>query len=242
MSPPVYKIKNLKHCYHQDAVVLDIADLTVAASRVIGLYGPNGSGKSTLLKILGFIEKPTAGEILFNGQAVTPFSQEMRLKTVFLPQKPYLLKRSVYKNLLYGLAIRKGTHDHRNRIQEALAMAGLSFDKFARRQWNDLSGGEMQRVALAARFILKPEILLLDEPTSSLDIRSLHLIKKAVLIASREWKATCIIASHDRNWLDEVCDEVLYLFDGKLFPSENDVKHYLRHMIPPNPDERGPEL
>jgi tungstate transport system ATP-binding protein len=241
VSPPVYTIKNLKHCYNQDAVVLDIEDLTVAASRVIGLYGPNGSGKSTLLKVLGFIEKPTAGEILFNGQAVTPFSQKIRLKTVFLPQKPYLLKRSVYQNLLYGLAIRKDTHDHRNRIREALGMTGLSFDKFARRQWNDLSGGEIQRVALAARFILKPEVLLLDEPTSSLDIRSLHSIKKALLTASRGWKTTCIIASHDRNWLDEACDEVRYLFDGKLFSSDNDFKHYMRHMIPPNPDEREPE-
>ncbi|MBF0225585.1 MAG: energy-coupling factor ABC transporter ATP-binding protein [Desulfobacterales bacterium] len=231
MPQIIYEIKNLKHRYNKDSIALDIDYLSINTSSIIGLSGPNGSGKSTLLKMLGFIEKPSEGNIIFKGEAKTPSSKGIRLKTVSLPQKSYLLKRSVYKNLLYGLKIRKDTEKHKDRIHEALSLVGLSFEEFAFRQWNNLSGGETQRVALAARLILKPEVLLLDEPTSNVDVWSSHLIKKAVLNAKKRWGTTLVIASHDREWLSEVCDEIIYLFNGKLFKCEKEVKKYMDLML-----------
>jgi len=239
MTRPVYEIKNLTHWYHRDTVVLSIDALSIMATGITGLYGPNGSGKSTLLKILGFIEKPARGELRFNGRPAVSVSRKMRLQTVLMPQKPYLLKRSVYKNLLYGLSIRKDTRDHPRRIRHALTMTGLSFEKFARRKWSDLSGGEIQRVALAARFLLRPDVLLLDEPTSNLDIRSLNLITTALQNAARNHGTTCIIASHDKNWLDEVCDNMVYLFDGKAFHMEEELKQYTRHLFHQNSEDAG---
>jgi tungstate transport system ATP-binding protein len=91
---------------------------------------------------------------------------------------------------------------------------GLDPDTFARRQWDELSGGEAQRVALAARLVLNPRVLLLDEPTASVDARSSELIRSASLRARNDWGTTLVIASHDREWLYDVCDEVLHLFKG----------------------------
>jgi tungstate transport system ATP-binding protein len=104
----------------------------------------------------------------------------------------------------------------RSRVAEALSWLGLPDEVFADRQWSELSGGEAQRVALAARLVLKPEVLLLDEPTASVDAVSVERIKAAALKARNEWGTTLLIASHDWQWLYEVCDEVLQLFNGQL--------------------------
>ncbi|MCP4348483.1 MAG: ABC transporter ATP-binding protein [Desulfobacterales bacterium] len=184
--------------------------------------GPNGSGKSTLLKLLGFIDSPTEGEILFKGKPGAPFSDAVRFKVTLLPQTPYLMKRSVYKNIAYGLELRGDNGDCRNRIYKALDMVGLSGETFAERRWYELSGGEAQRVALAARIVLNPEVLLMDEPTASVDASSAGLIRDASVQACRERGATLVIASHDWQWLYEVCDEVLHLFKGRFFGSGNE--------------------
>jgi tungstate transport system ATP-binding protein len=105
----------------------------------------------------------------------------------------------------------------RQKVNEALAMVGFSGDNFGQRPWFALSGGEAQRVALAARLALRPEVLLLDEPTASVDAASAQLIKEAALRARGEWGATLVIASHDWQWLYEVCEEVLHLFRGRIF-------------------------
>lgn len=213
MNNHIYHIRNLKHFYNTHPA-LAIENLSVSQGAVIGLTGPNGSGKSTLLKLLSFIERPTEGEILFKGEPAEPFSDAVRFRVTLLTQTPYLMKRSVFKNIAYGLRIRGGRDNHRDRIFEALEMVGLS-EGFAERHWYELSGGEAQRVALAARLALRPEVLLLDEPTASVDAASMQLIRDASVQARREWGATLIIASHDREWLYEVSDEVLQLFRGR---------------------------
>ncbi len=217
----IYQIRNLKHFYNKHPV-LEIDQLSVSQGAIIGLIGPNGSGKSTLLKLLGFIHRPGMGEILFKGKPAQPFSDSVRFRVTLLTQNPYLMKRSVFKNIAYGLRIRGDNNNHQDRIYEALAMVGLQGEEFAERQWHELSGGEAQRVALAARLALKPEVLLLDEPTASVDAASVQLIKDASLQACREWGTTLIIASHDWQWLHEICDEVQHLFRGHFFGTGNE--------------------
>ena len=102
------------------------------------------------------------------------------------------------------------------RVHEALAWVGLNSRDFADRPWYALSGGEAQRVALASRLILKPDVLLLDEPTANVDAMSAQLIKDAALKARQEWGTTLIIASHDWQWLHEVADSTLHLFKGRF--------------------------
>jgi tungstate transport system ATP-binding protein len=216
LDTPIYKISSLKHSY-TDKTVLAIEHLTVQPASIVGLIGPNGSGKSTLLKLLGLIERPTQGRILFNGHPVGPFSDEARFLITLLPQEPFLMKRSVLNNVSYGLKLRGNGKDVVDRVHEALSLVGLPGKDFARRPWYALSGGETQRVALAARLALKPEVLLLDEPTASVDAASAQLIKEASLRARQELGTTLIIASHDWQWLYEICDEILHLFKGRVF-------------------------
>ena len=215
MSHPIYQITNLIHRYNRQPVV-EIEHLAIKPATITGLVGPNGSGKSTLLKMMAFIMRPTDGTIYFDGQPALPFDETVRSQVTLLTQDPYLMKRTVFNNITYGLKVRGERGDWTHQVNEALTMVGLDPDVFSRRYWNELSGGEAQRVALAARLVLKPRVLLLDEPTASVDAASSELIRTASLGARGEWGATLVIASHDREWLFEVCDEVIHLFKGRI--------------------------
>jgi len=216
MNPDIYQIERLTHAYNGNPV-LRIDALTVRPASIIGIIGPNGSGKSTLLKLLAFIEKPASGRILFKGVPAEPFAESVRFQVTLLTQEPYLMKRSVFNNIAYGLKLRGNGADVRERVMEALSWVGLEGDQFAGRRWNELSGGESQRVALAARLVLRPEVLLLDEPTASVDAASVQMIKDAVFKAKKEWGTSLVIASHDWPWLYEICDEVRHMFRGRFF-------------------------
>jgi len=216
LDTPIYEIRSLKHSY-AGKTVLSIEHLAFQPASIVGLIGPNGSGKSTLLRMLGLIERPTQGKILFNGREVEPFSDEARFQITLLPQEPFLMKRSVLGNVSYGLKLRGNGMDIVQRANEALSLVGLPFKDFARRPWYALSGGEAQRVALAARLALTPKVLLMDEPTASVDAASAQLIKEASLRARQELGTTLIVASHDWQWLYEICDEILHLFKGRIF-------------------------
>lgn len=169
-----------------------------------------------MLKLVGFVEKPSAGKIVFKGKPAEPFTPQVRHQVTLMPQEPFLLKRTVFSNVVYGLSVRKDTDKLKERVHEALAWVGLSDRDFAGRPWYALSGGEAQRVALASRLILKPDVLLLDEPTANVDAMSAQLIKHAALKARQDWETTLIIASHDWQWLHEVADSTLHLFKGRL--------------------------
>jgi tungstate transport system ATP-binding protein len=213
---PIYEISSLKHSY-AGKTVLEIERLTVQPASIVGLIGPNGSGKSTLLKLLGLIERPTQGMIHFNGRPVEPFSDEARFLVTLLPQEPFLMKRSVLNNVSYGLKLRGNGKDMVERVYEALSLVGLLGKDFAKRPWYALSGGEAQRVALAARLALTPKVLLMDEPTANVDAASAQRIKEASLQVRQNLGTTLIIASHDWQWLYEICDEILHLFKGRIF-------------------------
>jgi tungstate transport system ATP-binding protein len=219
MAPPLYDIRNLTQVY-RGRPVLEIEALALPRGGIIGIIGPNGSGKSTLLRLAGFIEHPTAGEIRFDGRPAAPFAAEVRHRVALLPQEPYLMKRTVLQNVAYGLKLRRvAGAGVRARVDAALAGVGLDAADFARRPAEALSGGEAQRVALAARLALRPEVLLLDEPTASVDALSAQLIQDAVLQARREWGMTLIVASHDWPWLTAICDTVRHLLKGRLVGS-----------------------
>ncbi|MGA7878270.1 MAG: ABC transporter ATP-binding protein, partial [Desulfoferrobacter sp.] len=218
MNENIYELRGIKHCYG-DLVALSIEGISISSGSITGLVGPNGSGKSTLLRLLSFLEKPSQGEIFFKGNRIESSTRSARLQVTLLNQEPYLLKRSVMENVAYGLKVRGNKQGYERRVEEALSWVGLAPREFAHRQWYELSGGEAQRVALASRLVLGPQVLLLDEPTSSVDATSATLIREASLRAREQWGTTLLIASHDWSWLNEVCDEVLHLFKGNIIGS-----------------------
>jgi len=212
----IYQIMDIDH-YYGDRQVLAIDNVSVPTASITGLIGPNGSGKSTLLRLMCFLEKPTYGSMYFKGEKVAPLSNDVRSRVTLLPQEPYLMRRTVFDNVAYGLKIRHDTSNLKGRVNEVLSQVGLDPDNFTRRKWLALSGGEAQRVALAARLILKPEVLLLDEPTANVDAHSARLIRQASLKAREDWGTTLVVATHDWQWLYETCDTVLHLMHGRLF-------------------------
>lgn len=220
MSPgsPIFRIEALEQ-YYAGRRVLRVPSLEMAPGSIVGLMGPNGSGKSTLLRLLGFIEAPSRGRILFKGGVAGPFDARIRSRVTLLPQDPYLMNRSVFDNVAYGLKLRGQRADATRRVHRAMETVGLAPARFARRPWYALSGGEAQRVALAARLALEPEVLLMDEPTASVDAESAERIRQAALWARDHWGTTLIVASHDWSWLFEVCDAVWHLYAGTVFPT-----------------------
>lgn len=212
----IYSMRDLKHSYGTHAT-LDISALGIPRGGVVGLIGPNGSGKSTLLKILAFLESPTGGQLLFEGEDTKGRERGLRTEATLLLQEPYLLRRSVGENIAYGLKLRNiAREDIADRAGDSLRRVGLVPEKFIARPWFRLSGGEATRVALAARLALRPKVLLLDEPTANVDESSAALIKEAVWHAWHDWGTTIAVATHDLIWLHEVATQIVSLYRGRV--------------------------
>jgi len=226
VSAPLYSLRGVLAGYGagyeakagEGSGVLFVPKLDIARGAIVGLAGHNGSGKSTLLKVLGFLLEPQAGELHFDGRPVDRAAYRaghlLRRRAALLGQDTCLLSRSVAANVSYGLALR-GLPATEGDIAAALALVGLDSTAYARRPWRQLSGGEARRVALAARLILKPEALLLDEPTTGLDRASTAHVKAAAL-AARQHGATLVIASHELDWLSSIADTLLTLEEGRI--------------------------
>jgi tungstate transport system ATP-binding protein len=214
----ILELLQVSHGYN-GRFVLRIPHLVVHQGEIVGMAGPNGSGKTTLLKLMSFLEKSQAGEIRFRGQPAEPFSSTVRFRVSLLTQEPYLLKRSVFDNIAYGLKLRgdKNGPALDRKVAAALDLVGLP-PSFAGRAWFALSGGEAQRVALAARLALQPDCLLLDEPTAGVDMPSAEKIRQAIVVAQQEWGTTLVISSHNLDWLHGLCDRLLFLYNGALLP------------------------
>ncbi|WP_321467856.1 ATP-binding cassette domain-containing protein [Halarcobacter sp.] len=213
----LYELNNVQQFY-DGRKVLSIDKLILEDNQIIGFFGPNGSGKSTLFSLLSFMQKQSNGQILFNGLDEKAISHDIKQSIVMVPQNPYLLKRTVFDNIVYGLKIRNTNENLEEKVNEALSLVGLD-KSFSKRKWSQLSGGEAQRVALAARLILRPKVLILDEPTTGVDTNSAQLIKEAILCAKQRWNTTILISSHDHNWLNHICDKKIALFQGHLIDS-----------------------
>lgn len=215
MNNPLYRLENLQVNYG-DRLALDVDRLEIAPGSILGLEGPNGSGKSTLLRVLGFLEAPSRGFMFFRGVPSAGVNLlELRQQVTLLLQDPYLLRRSVFENVAYGLRARGNREGMRDRVFHSLEMVGLDPRNFAHRPWTALSGGEARRVALASRLAIRTPVLLLDEPTAGVDKDSAMLLKSAALKAREEWGATLVVVSHDMAWLGQVADSLLAFQDGR---------------------------
>lgn len=245
----LYDIQNVEHRYAGGPVTVNIEALRIKEGSVTGLVGPNGSGKSTLLKILALLEPPVSGKIFFDGVDTAGCEAELRRKVTYLLQDSYLLKRSVRDNIAYGLKIRGETSGMEERINDSLRRVGLAPEDFAGRPWFRLSGGEVQRAALAARLVLRPRVLLLDEPTANVDEASALLLKEAALSSWKEWGTTVITATHDLIWLHEISSDIVSLYNGRVigFGAENIIHGewcvnggYVMRFLPDGQIIKGP--
>ncbi len=208
----LYRLENIVQNYgaHMALDMRHMPPVVIERGAVLALTGPNGAGKSTLLRILAFLESPSEGTLLFQGDN----SANPRLDVTLLLQEPYLFRCSVLENVCYGLRLRGKTAHMQEKALEALHTVGFTEKDIIHRPWYQLSGGEKQRVALASRLVLKPLALLLDEPTAHTDVACSEAIHKAVEQASAQGTAV-IISSHDKAWLESLNAEYLSLTAAK---------------------------
>jgi len=208
------EIRGICKSYGKAEILRDI-DLMVETGEVLALIGPTGSGKTTLLRLVSLLEEPSKGCILFDGQKVTAASEKEKLKArrrmAMVFQKPVMFKANVSENVSFGLKMR-GIDDPK-KIEEALSAVGLS--GFENRDANTLSGGEMQRIALARALVLEPELLLLDEPTANLDPKSAASIDRLLQSLPRQKRAV-ILATHNMMECKRLATRVAVLQAGRL--------------------------
>ena len=191
--------------------LIDGIDLTIEQGSRTVIMGPNGAGKSLLLRLLHGLLTPTTGEICWGA---TPRMDQARRRQALVFQRPVLLRRSVAANLRFALKLRRSTRAERaERLRHILELAGLS--RLADRPARVLSQGEQQRVALARALVLEPEVLLLDEPTGSLDPASTEAIEELMLAAHKRG-TKIILVTHDMAQARRLADEAVLLERGRV--------------------------
>lgn len=201
---------------HGERLLFDIDALSLDAASAYVLTGANGVGKSTLLRILGGLETAESEAAFFDGGAVSlqPYPKTLRAAIVYVHQHPIMFSTSVADNIAYGLRARGESRAAvKKAVEEAMAWAGVNHlqDTDPAR----LSGGEKQRVALARARVLRPRLLLLDEPTANLDgIAREQVI--ALIPTLLEQGSTVVMACHDRDLIGLPGVRRLKLRDGRL--------------------------
>ncbi|MES2115333.1 MAG: ATP-binding cassette domain-containing protein [Pseudomonadota bacterium] len=212
------EFQNVTKQYSPDAIALRGVSLTVAKGELVFLAGPSGAGKSTLLKMIAAMERPSAGQVIVNGQDIgklkpagLPFLRR-NLGLIFQQQR-LLTDRSVLANVMLPLLVTGAPRAAaEQRARAALDKVGLLARALA--QPLALSGGEQQRVSIARAIVNRPQIILADEPTANLDRASANQVLDA-LKAFHSVGVTCLISSHDEQMLDAAA-RVIHLHNGRI--------------------------
>lgn len=180
------------------------------------LIGHNGSGKSTLLRICALLELPDRGEINYlSGSNILNKDTELKRKITLVLPKVGVFNTTVFKNAAYGLKIR-GIKDKEmgERVNKALDFVGLAHKK--NQNALTLSSGETQRLGIARAIAIKPDMLFLDEPTASVDMKNREIIEDIISNMKQTGKTTIVITTHDRSQAERLASSVLIMNDGKI--------------------------
>lgn len=228
MNRKVLQLINIDKSYGEKIVtkVLNNINLTFYEGEFTAIIGQSGSGKSTLLNIIGSLDKPTSGDILFRGDNISHFTNNemanFRNRSIgFIFQFHFLLPEfTVLENVLMPTWVKYGydTEKDKERALELLEYVGLK--DFINRNSSNLSGGQQQRVAIARALMNNSDIILADEPTGNLDSESSKQIYKLLREINLKFKTTFIIVTHDSR-ISDMCDRVIEIMDGRIIRDEN---------------------
>lgn len=198
-----------------DKVVLNDVSLSIKKGEFVTILGPSGCGKTTLLRLIGGFEKPTSGTIHLGGMDMTSLQPYQRpLNTVFQRYAlfPHL---DVYENVAFGLQLKKVKQKEIDqRVMDALKLVGMS--EYADRDIKKLSGGQQQRVAIARAIVNQPQVLLLDEPLSALDMKLRKEMQLELMRMHRELGITFIFVTHDQEEALTMSDTVVVMNGGVI--------------------------
>lgn len=223
MSEVVIEVRGLSKVFETDGsriVALKGIELVITKGETLGIVGMSGSGKSTLLHILGTLERPTSGEVLYSGENIFRRSDDelaiFRNREIgFVFQFHYLLSEfSALENVMMPLLIqRTGSKEAKEMALDILTGVGLR-ERLDHRP-GELSGGEQQRVAIARAVILKPRVILADEPTGNLDLETGNSVMDLFLKLNQEEEITLVLVTHNPA-VAERLGRRIKLLDGKI--------------------------
>jgi len=201
------KIQNISKVYRvggQDFIALHNINLEIEDGAFMSFVGPSGSGKTTLLNLIGGLDSPTRGEVVFNGFHLNEMSRDqlaaLRRENIgFIFQSYNLLPvYSVYENILFPLLLNKQKESQvRDKVMALVEKVGLSAE--VNKKPAELSGGQCQRVAIARALVKDPVLVLADEPTANLDVENSHHILEMMRDLNRETQAAFIFSTHDEK-------------------------------------------
>lgn len=206
------EIKNLKKSYDGKVILHDI-DLNIKQGEIVSILGPSGCGKTTLLNLILGLTNADSGEIIFDGRDITDVPMEQRGFNIVFQDYALFPNLNVYKNITYGLKNKPGISTAKE-VDEMIDLLGLR--EHLDKKIEQLSGGQKQRVALARTMVMKPKILLLDEPLSALDGVIKESIKEKIRQIARDYKLTTIIVTHDPEEALTLSDKVLIVNNGQI--------------------------
>lgn len=198
-----------------DVTAVDDVSLEIARGELFFLLGPSGCGKTTLLRLIAGFYAPDAGSILFDGQEVTRRPPHRRNTGMVFQNYALWPHMTVRENVAYGLVLRKVPPSEQNdRVAEALRMVRM--EQYGERSPNQLSGGQQQRVALARALVIRPDVVLLDEPLSNLDARLRLEMRDEIRRIHDETATTMIYVTHDQKEALSMADRVAVMDTGAV--------------------------
>ena len=194
-------------------VILDYISLNIEEGEIVSILGPSGSGKTTLLNLILGITDIDKGSLVYNGRDLTRVPMEQRGFNIVFQDYALFPNLNAYQNITYGLKNKPGISS-KEEVEELIDLLGLR--EHLTKKIEQLSGGQKQRVALARTMVMKPKILLLDEPLSALDGVIKESIKDRIKTIAREYHLTTIIVTHDPEEALTLSDRVLIINKGKI--------------------------
>lgn len=206
------KLENIKKSFDGKTILKDIS-LEIENGKIVSILGPSGSGKTTLLYLILGLTQTDGGRILFDGKDITKEPMETRGFNIVFQDYALFPNLNAYKNITYGLK-NKPEISTKEEVEELIDLFNLR--EHLNKKIEQLSGGQKQRVALARTMVMKPKILLLDEPLSALDGVIKESIKERIKIIAKEYNLTTIIVTHDPEEALTLSDKVLIVNEGGI--------------------------
>lgn len=212
-SAPAIRIENLERRLNE-GFRLKIPELEIAGGETLAVVGPTGSGKSTLLKLLAGLAAPDRGTITVDGKSLAADGETLRTRIAWMPQSPLMQRGSLHYNIEYGLRLREDGDRASRKARVDAILARLNLGALAAQSARSLSGGQTQLAALARALVLKPELLLVDEPTANLDPARTALVEETLRSTANAGRTTTIWATHNLFQARRTADRVCLLLDG----------------------------
>ncbi|HDZ6775456.1 TPA: ferric ABC transporter ATP-binding protein, partial [Mannheimia haemolytica] len=219
-------LKNVTKSFGK-VTVIDNLNLSIPQGKMVTLLGPSGCGKTTVLRLVAGLENPTSGQIFIDGEDVTQSSIQHRDICIVFQSYALFPHMSIGDNVGYGLKMQGVPKEERlQRVKEALELVDLG--GFEDRFVDQISGGQQQRVALARALILKPKVLLFDEPLSNLDANLRRSMREKIRELQQRLNITSLYVTHDQSEAFAVSDEVIVMNKGKIMQKAPAKELYLR--------------